>query len=98
MKITTQMVKELRDKTSAGMMDCKNALAETDGDLEAAVDMLRAKGLAAASAITLFALSASITGCEDAADETGDALEDAGEAVDDAVDDAGDAIDDATGG
>lgn len=57
-----------------------------------------AKSLTTASAITLFALSASITGCEDAAEETGDALEEAGDAVDDAVDDAGDAIDDATGG
>lgn len=54
-----------------------------------------AKGITTASAITLFALTASITGCEDAADETGDALEETGEAVDDAVDDAGDAIDDA---
>lgn len=54
-----------------------------------------AKSLTAASAITLFALSASITGCEDAADDTGDALEETGEAVDDAVDDAGDAVDDA---
>ncbi len=53
-----------------------------------------AKGLTAASAITLFALSASITGCEDAADDAGDAMEDAGDAVDDAVDDTGDAIDD----
>lgn len=57
-----------------------------------------AKSLTTASAITLFALTASITGCEDAADDTGDALEDAGDAVDDAVDDTADAIDDATGG
>lgn len=57
-----------------------------------------AKGLTTASAITLFALSASLTGCEDAADDTGDALEDAGDAVDDAVEETGDAIDDATGG
>lgn len=54
-----------------------------------------AKGLTTASAITLFALTASLTGCEDAADETGDALEETGDAVDDAVDDAGDAVDDA---
>jgi elongation factor Ts len=47
--ITAQMVKELRDKTSAGMMDCKAALAETDGDLEAAVDWLRKKGLSKAA-------------------------------------------------
>ena len=49
MKITTQMVKELRDKTSAGMMDCKKALNETDGDMEKAVDLLRKKGLAVAA-------------------------------------------------
>lgn len=49
MKITSQMVKELRDKTNAGMMDCKKALGETDGDLEKAVDLLRQKGLAVAA-------------------------------------------------
>ena len=48
MKITSQMVKELRDKTNAGMMDCKKALTETEGDLEKAVDFLRQKGLAVA--------------------------------------------------
>ncbi len=42
-------VKELREKTGAGMMDCKKALTETSGDMEAAVDFLRAKGLAAAA-------------------------------------------------
>jgi elongation factor Ts len=42
------MVKELRDKTNAGMMDCKKALSETDGDMEKAVDLLRQKGLAVA--------------------------------------------------
>ena len=47
--ITATMVKDLRDKTGAGMMDCKKALAETAGDMEAAVDWLRAKGLAAAA-------------------------------------------------
>jgi len=47
-KITSQMVKELRDKTNAGMMDCKKALTETEGDLEKAVDLLRQKGLAVA--------------------------------------------------
>ena len=47
--ITATMVKELREKTGAGMMDCKAALAETDGDMEAAVDWLRAKGLAKAA-------------------------------------------------
>ena len=46
--ITAAMVKELREKTGAGMMDCKKALAETDGDMEAAIDWLRAKGIAKA--------------------------------------------------
>lgn len=48
-EITAATVKELRDRTGAGMMDCKKALAETDGDMEAAVDWLRAKGLSAAA-------------------------------------------------
>jgi elongation factor Ts len=47
--ITAAMVKELRDKTGAGMMDCKAALGEVDGDLEQAVDWLRKKGLAKAA-------------------------------------------------
>jgi elongation factor Ts len=47
--ITATMVKDLREKTGAGMMDCKAALAETKGDMEAAVDWLRAKGLAKAA-------------------------------------------------
>jgi elongation factor Ts len=47
-QITAAMVKTLRDKTSAGMMDCKKALNETDGDLEAAIDWLRTKGIAKA--------------------------------------------------
>jgi elongation factor Ts len=47
--ITASMVKELRDKTGAGMMDCKAALGETGGDLEGAVDWLRKKGLAKAA-------------------------------------------------
>ncbi len=49
MQITAQMVKELRERTGAGMMDCKAALAETGGDFEKAVDALRKKGLAAAA-------------------------------------------------
>ena len=49
MSITAQMVKELRIKSSAGMMDCKKALSETKGDMDAAVDWLRKKGLATAS-------------------------------------------------
>ncbi len=48
-EITAALVKELREKTGAGMMDCKNALKETGGDLEVAVDWLRKKGLAAAA-------------------------------------------------
>lgn len=46
--ISAQMVKELRSKTGAGMMDCKQALAECEGDLEKAVDFLRKKGIATA--------------------------------------------------
>ena len=48
MTVTAAMVKELREKTGAGMMDCKKALAETNGDMEAAIDWLRAKGIAKA--------------------------------------------------
>lgn len=48
-EITAGLVKELREKTGVGMMDCKKALAETAGDLEAAVDWLRAKGLSKAA-------------------------------------------------
>jgi elongation factor Ts len=48
-EITAQLVKELREKTGAGMMDCKKALSETGGDFEPAVDWLRKKGLAAAA-------------------------------------------------
>lgn len=48
MNITSQMVKELRDKTNAGMMDCKKALTETAGEMEKAIDLLRQKGLAVA--------------------------------------------------
>ncbi|MCZ6885214.1 MAG: translation elongation factor Ts [Alphaproteobacteria bacterium] len=47
--ITAALVKQLRDKSGAGMMDCKTALTESNGDVEAAVDWLRTKGLAAAS-------------------------------------------------
>ncbi|MEF2550197.1 translation elongation factor Ts [Aurantimonas sp. A2-1-M11] len=48
MAITASMVKELRDKTGAGMMDCKTALSETNGNMEEAIDWLRAKGIAKA--------------------------------------------------
>jgi elongation factor Ts len=47
--VTAQMVKELRDATGVGMMDCKKALAETDGNMEAAIDWLRTRGLAKAA-------------------------------------------------
>lgn len=49
MNITSQMVKELRVKTGAGMMDCKEALAAVDGDFEKAIDYLRKKGMSAAT-------------------------------------------------
>jgi elongation factor Ts len=49
MAITAEMVKQLRDKTGAGMMDCKSALAEAGGDLEKAVEILRKKGIASAA-------------------------------------------------
>src|SRR5215469_7671096 len=48
-EVTAALVKDLREKTGAGMMDCKRALSETQGDLEGAVDWLRKKGLAAAA-------------------------------------------------
>ena len=48
MQITATIVKELRDKTGAGMMDCKKALTETNGDIDKAIDALRAKGIAKA--------------------------------------------------
>src|ERR1700683_945402 len=47
--ITASMVKDLRDKTGAGMMDCKTALSETNGDMEAAIDWLRKKGISKAA-------------------------------------------------
>jgi len=49
MDITASMVKELRERTGVGMMDCKNALKESDGNIERAIDLLREKGLAAAA-------------------------------------------------
>ena len=49
MSITAQQVKELREATGVGMMDCKKALTETGGDMEAAVDWLRTRGLAKAA-------------------------------------------------
>jgi len=47
--ITAEMVKELREKTGAGLMDCKRVLSESNGDIEKAIDMLRQKGLATAA-------------------------------------------------
>ncbi len=49
MAVTAAMVKELRERTGAGMMDCKNVLVETDGDMDKAIDLLREKGLAKAA-------------------------------------------------
>ncbi len=49
MSVTVEAIKELREKTGTGMMDCKRALTEADGDFEKAVDILRKKGLAAAN-------------------------------------------------
>ena len=49
MSVTPQMVKELRERTGAGMMDCKNALLESKGEMEQAIDVLRKKGLASAA-------------------------------------------------
>ena len=49
MSVTPQMVKELRERTGAGMMDCKNALLESNGQMEVAIDVLRKKGLASAA-------------------------------------------------
>lgn len=49
MEVTSEMVKQLRDKTGAGMMDCKKALAEANGDMEKAVEILRKKGAATAA-------------------------------------------------
>lgn len=49
MKISASLVKELRERSGAGMLDCKNALVETDGDVEKAIDLLREKGLASAA-------------------------------------------------
>lgn len=49
MSISASLVKELRDRTGAGMLDCKNALVSTNGDVEKAIDLLREKGLASAA-------------------------------------------------
>ena len=49
MAVTAQLVKELRERTGAGMMDCKKVLVETDGDIDKAIELLREKGLAKAA-------------------------------------------------
>lgn len=49
MSISASLVKELRERTGAGMLDCRNALVKTDGDIEKAIDLLREKGLASAA-------------------------------------------------
>ena len=49
MEVTTAMVKELRERTQAGMMDCKKALVESNGDMDKAIELLREKGLAASA-------------------------------------------------
>ncbi len=49
MAVTAQLVKQLREMTGAGMMDCKKVLVETDGDIDKAVELLREKGLAKAA-------------------------------------------------
>ena len=59
--ISAAMVKQLREKTGAGMMDCKNALAEVEGDVEKAIELLRKKGLATAKKRAGRALSEGIT-------------------------------------
>jgi elongation factor Ts len=63
MTITAEMVKELRQKTGAGMMDCKKALVEKDGNLEAAAQFLREKGIADAAKRSARATSEGAVGC-----------------------------------
>jgi len=70
MGISAQAVKELREKTAAGMMDCKKALEETGGDMEKAVDWLRQKGLSKAAKKSGRATSEGLIGCHAAADGT----------------------------
>ena len=57
MNFTAQDVKTLRERTGAGMMDCKNALVECDGDMDKAVDYLREKGIAKAAAKLTYAFA-----------------------------------------
>lgn len=74
MAITASMVKELREKTGAGMMDCKKALTETNGDTEKAVDWLRQKGIAKAAKKSGRATSEGLVGLAAAADGSAYAL------------------------
>ena len=74
MSITASMVKELREKTGAGMMDCKKALQEVEGDLEKAIDWLRQKGLSKAAKKAGRATSEGLVGFEVAADGKSAAL------------------------
>jgi elongation factor Ts len=68
MSISAQAVKELREKTAAGMMDCKKALEEAGGDMEKAVDWLRQKGLSKAAKKSGRTTSEGLIGCQVAAD------------------------------
>ena len=68
MKISAQMVKELRESTGAGMMDCKKALVETDGDMDKAVDLLREKGLGKAAKKSSLIASEGLVSVEVSAD------------------------------
>ena len=61
MNFTAQDVKELREKTGCGMMDCKKALSETNGDMEKAIDFLREKGLATAAKKSVSELTSTST-------------------------------------
>ena len=63
MAVTAQMVKELRERTGAGMMDCKNALVDNGGDIDKAVDALRKKGLSQAAKKAGRATSEGAVGC-----------------------------------
>ncbi len=68
--ITAAMVKELRERTSVGMMDCKNALEECDGNIEAAIDLLRSKGLSKAAKKAGRATSEGLIGHQASADNS----------------------------
>ena len=71
MSITASAVKELREKTGAGMMDCKKALEENAGDMEKAIDWLRQKGLSKAAKKAGRATSEGLVGCRAAVEKSG---------------------------